>query len=48
MRFDSGQEVFARVTRNYVITEYVPNENDRKTLPLFRSCQFSLCVDVAN
>ena len=28
MRFDSGPEVFVRVNRNYVLTEYVLNEND--------------------
>ena len=28
MRFDSGPEVFERVNRNYVLTEYVLNEND--------------------
>ena len=28
MRFDSGPEVFTLVNRNYVLTEYVPNEND--------------------
>ena len=28
MRFDSGPEVFVRVNRNYVLTEYVQNEND--------------------
>ena len=27
MRFDSGPEVFVRVNRNYVLTEYVLNEN---------------------
>ena len=31
MRFDSGPEVFVRVNRNYVLTEYVLNENDCKT-----------------
>ena len=28
MRFDSGPEVFVPVNRNYVLTEYVLNEND--------------------
>ena len=28
MRFDSGPEVFVRANRNYVLTEYVLNEND--------------------
>ena len=28
MRFDSGPEGFVRVNRNYVLTEYVLNEND--------------------
>ena len=28
MRFDSGQEVFVRVNWNYMLTEYVLNEND--------------------
>ena len=28
MRFDSGPEVFVRVNQNYVLTEYVLNEND--------------------
>ena len=28
MRFDSGPEVFVRVNRNYVLTEYIQNEND--------------------
>ena len=28
MQFDSGPEVFVRVNRNYVLTEYVLNEND--------------------
>ena len=28
MRYDSGPEVFVRVNRNYVLTEYVLNEND--------------------
>ena len=28
MRFDSGPEVFVRVNRNYVLTQYVLNEND--------------------
>ena len=28
MRFDCGPEVFVRVNRNYVLTEYVLNEND--------------------
>ena len=31
MRFDSGPEAFARVNRNYVLTEYVLNENDCTT-----------------
>ena len=32
MRFDSGPEVFVRVNRNYVLTEYVLNENDCTTV----------------
>ena len=36
MRFDSGPEVFVRVNRNYVLTEYVLNENDCITFSLMR------------
>ena len=32
MRFDSGPEVFVLVNRNYVLTEYVLNENDCMSL----------------
>ena len=31
MRFDSGPGIFVRVIRNYVLTEYVLNENDCNT-----------------
>ena len=34
MRFDSGPEVFVRVNRNYVLTEYVQNENDQTEILL--------------
>ena len=37
MRFDSGPEGFVRVNRNYVLTEYVLNENDCKLLILVNS-----------
>ena len=32
MRFDSGPAVFVSVNRNYVLTEYVLNENDCRRL----------------
>ena len=32
MRFDSGPEVFVLVNRNYVLTEYVLNDNDCSTV----------------
>ena len=35
MRFDSGPEVFVRVNRNYVLTEYVLNENDCTVMLIF-------------
>ena len=37
MRFDSGPEVSVRVNRNYVLTEYVLNENDciTQNLPIW-------------
>ena len=40
MRFDSGPEVFVRVNRNYVLTEYVLNENncsDIISCPIFKT-----------
>ena len=41
MRFDSGPEVFVRVNRNYVLTEYVLNENDCSLFLTREFVQFS-------